>query len=287
MNPLERYLSWKAPQTPRAAVSYGIWLRKLYQFHNRPQGEILSYDDMQAFADWMATKYRPGTRRIAIAAMRDYAAWCRQMGFFDAPFELLKKPRGEAQHFRAIKREDYLRIIAQVDRNASVGMRDLMVLHLFFDSGIRVCEMASLKISQMDTEKCEAVILSAKSRGKKLRKIFWSETTNVYLKRHIEARRASQDGLDWLFVTTHWQAKQKVHERSIQRIIKKYSERAGVKMTCHDIRTTFATDKYYSGLDINSIRWALGHSSISTTQTYIQAADKTIEERIRSVLFSL
>jgi site-specific recombinase XerD len=84
-----------------------------------------------------------------------------------------------------------------------------------------------------------------------------------------------------LFVN-HWQKNQvsPLTPRSVQRIIKKIAQKAGVvkKVTPHTLRHSFATDLLINGADLRSVQSMLGHSSITTTQIYTNLTDKHLKE---------
>ena len=163
------------------------------------------------------------------------------------------------------------------------NLRDKAILELFFSTGLRVSELASLN-RDLDLSKNEFPI---RGKGEKVRVVFLSETARKSIKEYLakrsdmeeamfvnikQARPVNQTGLACL--------QSRLTPRSIERIEKYYAIKAGIskKVTPHVIRHSFATDLLQNGADIRSVQMMLGHSNISTTQIYTHITDKQLQE---------
>ncbi len=157
-------------------------------------------------------------------------------------------------------------------------LRDKAILELFFSTGLRVSELANLKISQVNLNKDEFTI---RGKGGKLRIVFLTEQARHALREYINQRDKMSE---YLFVS-HDRAGKKREDlaltpRSIQRLIQKYARMAGITkhVTPHTLRHSFATDLLRNGADIRSVQAMLGHSSITTTQIYTHVTNPQLKE---------
>jgi site-specific recombinase XerD len=157
------------------------------------------------------------------------------------------------------------------------SLRDRALLQLFFSTGLRVSELASLPrdINLSSDE------LSVRGKGDKVRVVFLSEESKKNIAQYLKKR---QDTDDALFVQLSPALKKKdggrLTPRSIERIVKHYAVKAGIvkKVTPHVIRHSFATDLLQNGADIRSVQMLLGHANIATTQIYTHITDKHLKE---------
>ena len=276
METIEKYLDWKRTYAQRAAKCYRVWLHRFYEHSGKDSTELV-LEDLQSFLLCLEKAYSVGTRKFVITVLKDHCLWLRKMNIVDVPYELIRKPKGIPNHYKPIRKEEYKQILAQTSTKDNIRLRDTVMLRLFFDTGIRVGEMSNMLISNI--EDCSCLIISEKSGGKQ-RRIFWSEETNKYLKKHLKVR-ASQDKLDWLFISLSTNIRTKLSIQTIQTIIKEYSVKAGVQISCHQLRSTWATERYRNGVDLRAIQWGLGHASIRTTQIYVQPEDSEMEKKLR------
>lgn len=165
------------------------------------------------------------------------------------------------------------------DNSPLVKARDKSILELFFSTGMRVSELASLKKSSINLERDEFTV---RGKGDKTRVVFLSHQARAALKRYLGMR---EDTAPFLFVR-HDRAKAGATEvgaltpRSIERLVKYYSIAAGIPkhVTPHTLRHSFATDLLINGADLRSVQAMLGHSSITTTQIYTHVTNQQLRE---------
>jgi site-specific recombinase XerD len=160
-----------------------------------------------------------------------------------------------------------------------VKLRDRAILELLFSTGLRVSELARLKINDLNLKKVEFTV---RGKGSKLRLVFLSDDAKATIRAYLEAR---QDTEPFLFVS-HGKINQDssplygLTPRSIERLVAKYALAAGItkKVTPHTLRHSFATDLLISGADIRSVQQLLGHASITTTQVYTHVTDQQLRQ---------
>lgn len=158
-----------------------------------------------------------------------------------------------------------------------IKLRDKAILELFFSTGLRVSELAKLKIEQINLNKEEFTV---RGKGKKVRVVFLSDRAKQHLKQYLDKRF---DVNPYIFINFD-RARKTVDEpitpRSIERIVVKYAKLAGITkpVTPHTLRHSYATDLLINGADIRSVQSMLGHASITTTQVYTHITDKQLRE---------
>ena len=151
----------------------------------------------------------------------------------------------------------------------SVWGNELTILELLFSTGLRVSELCSLNVDDIDLKKDE---FSIRGKGGKIRLVFLSDTAKSTLETYLKKRKDMEEPL---FINAGSRVT-RLTPRSIQRLIKYYATKAGItkKVTPHVVRHSFATDLLQNGADIRSVQALLGHASITTTQIYTHVTDR-------------
>jgi site-specific recombinase XerD len=162
------------------------------------------------------------------------------------------------------------------------GLRDKAILELFFSTGLRVSELCSL---DRDTELNSGEI-SVRGKGGKIRVVFVSGAAAIAVKKYL-SNRVDIDEAMFIDHSPRAHARMVKEEsvrltpRSVERIVNKYAERAGIAKKCtpHVIRHSFATDLLYNGADLRTVQMMLGHASIATTQIYTNVTNKFLRDQ--------
>jgi integrase/recombinase XerD len=152
--------------------------------------------------------------------------------------------------------------------DTKLGLRDKAMLELMYASGLRVSEVARLKINDINTE---AGFLRTTGKGNKERIVPIGKTALEWIERYrVEVREAMGDA-----ATRHGELilssrGKPISRKTIWVIIKKYARQAGITthITPHTLRHSFATHLLENGGDLRVIQEMLGHADISTTQIY-------------------
>lgn len=147
--------------------------------------------------------------------------------------------------------------------SAELPIREKTMLEFLFSTGLRIKEFQSLKIEDIDFENNKISVIG---KGKKIRLVFFSETTAKFLKKFIQEKKHGK-----LF---------ELSTRSIQKIMKKIAKIAGITsdITPHMIRHMFATNMLQRGANIHSVQKILGHTSVATTEKYLHVSDSHLQE---------
>lgn len=141
-------------------------------------------------------------------------------------------------------------------------LRDRALMLFLFSSGCRSSEVSNLSIKDVNLEKRTAEVTG---KGKKIRKVHFSEECALVLKDYIHTRICKES--DPLFLSN---SDQRIGPKSIYYITRKIGKKAGLNQSLHPhcCRHTFATNMLARGATIEFIADELGHSNLNTTRIY-------------------
>lgn len=268
---LEKFLSWGQEQSFPLEEPEDIKKEVVRQFKRHLsrtknlQGDYLS----------------PNTYNYYLIALRSFLKYLSSRDIPSlAPekIELAKVRQREISFLEGKDLEDLLNAPLKTKEPEIVRLRDKAILELLFSSGLRVSELTSLKIEDINLKKDEFQI---KGKGGKWRIVFLSNQAKYWLKKYLDQRK---DMSPELFIRLDKAGKNKeslgLTPRSVQRIVKKYAKIAGLtkRITCHTLRHSFATDLLNAGANIREVQKMLGHSSLSTTQIYTHVTDVRLKK---------
>ncbi|MCG2431973.1 tyrosine-type recombinase/integrase [Aequorivita xiaoshiensis] len=148
------------------------------------------------------------------------------------------------------------------------GLRDRLVVELFYSTGIRRAELINIKIDGISFAQKTIKVLGKRNKE---RIIPLLPTVVDTIRSYMAVRDELEDIVDdeYLFLTAKGS---KMYETLVYRIINIYFSKASekVKKSPHILRHSFATHLLNEGADINSVKELLGHSSLASTQVYTQ-----------------
>lgn len=217
------------------------------------------------------------TQNYHLIALRSFLKYMVRMGITSLAPDRIELAKTPERSLDLITHQELERLLTAPDTSNLRGLRDRAMLELFFSTGLRVSELASLPRDL----NLKADEISVRGKGDKVRVVFLSDTSKLAIKAYLEKR---DDMDDALFVQVANKAGKDVMAkrdtlrlttRSIERIVKHYATKAGIskKVTPHVIRHSFATDLLSNGADLRSVQALLGHANIGTTQIYTHVTD--------------
>lgn len=180
------------------------------------------------------------------------------------PAENLSNPRRWQSLPRALSREEVKGVLSVEGKN-SLSLRDSAMFELLYSSGLRVSELVTLKVSDVNFE---AGYLRVFGKGSKERVVPTHPRALERVRRYMEELRPAllkNRHSDFLFVTSRGRH---MSRQRFWQTIKRYGRAAGVEISPHMMRHSFATHMLEGGADLRSLQKMLGHSDISTTQIY-------------------
>lgn len=185
------------------------------------------------------------------------------------PAEVLEAAQKGLHLPKFLSVQDVDKLLEQPNLGTLDGYRDKTMLETLYATGMRVSELVSVPLRNVDLKMQYLIVMG---KGSKERMLPLGRTALKYLERYISVVRpqllhGKPEGVQELFVTS-WggpMTRQRVNE-----LIEGYAKDAGItkRVTPHMLRHSFATHLLNNGTDLRVVQELLGHADISTTQIY-------------------
>lgn len=216
--------------------------------------------------------YSAATIARKMAAVKSMFHYLTRQGFITAnPTADLGSPEVKKPLPRAISVDDVDRLMRQADKKGTPeGLRDRGMLHLLYATGMRVTELVTLDLNDLDFERGAVRCVG---RGLRVRNLPVDQKSLIVLRDYLERGRPQLlrpgSPTSALFLNHRGQ---RLTRQGFWLIMKAVARESGVtsEVTPHTLRHSFAAHKLSDGLALPKLRELLGHANISTTQIYTQ-----------------
>jgi integrase/recombinase XerD len=212
-----------------------------------------------------------GTIGNYVKAFRSFFHYLLDNGLYDFDISRLKLPKIQYRERRVPKDEEIATLVDSLE-----SAEDTIALLLLVDCGIRVSELATIKLNHIDFNDASILI---NGKGNKIRTVYISETTLKYLRDYVQTIKG-----EYLFPSTRADARIEYRgRRYFERRLSELCERAGVeRLTPHQLRHYFATSALSHGADVKAVSQFLGHADVTITlKIYHHVTTKAIREMHR------
>ena len=224
--------------------------------------------------------YRDTTTARKVAAIKSFFSFLLLNGYIsEDPTESLGSPRVGRSLPKCLSEDDVTRLL---DVAAKMGTpeskRDATILELLYATGLRVSELVSLNVSDIDFQES---YIRCWGKGSKERLVYLYPKAVVELRHYLDAARVSllgsHKGEGALFVNHRGE---RLTRQWVWNILKTYSKKANIDegITPHTLRHSFATHLLQNGASLRHVQELLGHSSISTTQVYTHLTNQHLRQ---------
>ncbi|MCL5874615.1 MAG: tyrosine-type recombinase/integrase [Candidatus Thermoplasmatota archaeon] len=244
---------------------YGYIVDQFLEFVKFDKSSITA-DNIEAFKEYLSIEkgYSKSTIYLYIRALQSFLLYLglENLGHLKAP----KRPQKVPNYLM----NDEVTAIITNCRN----LKERLVVKLLVYTGIRVSELCSIRVQDIDINSKTLKIRNGK--GDKDRLVVFSDKVVSDLRLYIMEMKDSKGRTDFLFPTSK---SKRVSPVTIERVVRNIVKRSGIpkKVTPHTFRHTFATSLLRNGADLRIIQLLLGHSSISTTQIYTHMDDRALK----------
>jgi integrase/recombinase XerC len=244
--------------------NYRIDLEDFKEFLKEIPFEKVERRDLRGFLAWL-TDQNKSKRTIArkLSTIRSFYKFLlsRQLIQID-PSEELDSPKLEKRIPVSISYAEVERLFAMPDTDTLLGLRDRVIMELFYSSGLRLSELTALKRDQIDFE---SGLIRVLGKGKKERLVPITKSAVDWLKNYLAHPERTPSSK--LFLNRFGNP---IAPRSIDRHFQRYLLASGLsaRITPHTIRHAIATHWLERGMDLKLIQELLGHECLATTTIY-------------------
>ena len=252
-------------------LSYQRDLLKVVRFMKERQITQTADISQQDLKDYIAslTEKNMSSATISrnIASLKAFFQFCMIEGRVkDDPALVLKSPKIEKKMPEILTMEEVVRLLDQANGDSPKEIRDKAMLELLYATGIRVTELITLKVSDVNLP---MNFIMCRDAHKERMIPFGGQARNA-LTRYLDGVRESMmedKNSDILFANCSGKP---MSRQGFWKLIKYYAKKAGITadITPHTLRHSFAAHLVENGADLRSVQEMLGHSDISTTQIY-------------------
>lgn len=275
------YLGKVKKMSDNTIISYRRDLTKLYDYLVESGIKSITevtQEDLNGYIKSLEDgKFKAATISRNIASIKALFHYMEEQGIILSDVsENLKAPKIEKKLPNIMTVEETERLLMQPTPNNPKGYRDKAMLELLYATGIRVSELITLRVRDVDIK---TSLLSCSDNGRE-RKIPFGNKARAALVDYIGTGREqllNGESSEILFPNCNGKP---MSRQGFWKLLKAYGKKAGIEqdITPHTIRHSFAAHLVENGADLKSVQEMLGHSDISTTQIYVKLGTNHIRE---------
>lgn len=220
---------------------------------------------------------------IHYRVLRAFFNWLVDVSYLsNSPMENIKEPKTPEKFPKIIDEKQVEKLVdtARNWRRTWAGYRNFTVIITFLDTGLRLNELVTSKLENLNLEQRS---LKVHGKGAKDRKVYFGKNNYKCFKHWLKIRENVTDVFsNTIFIS---QTGERLKKRHVERTINRIQEKAGlddVQVSPHVLRHTAATLAVQNGLDVFSLKRQFGWEQMETALKYVHMSDKALQESYRN-----
>jgi site-specific recombinase XerD len=267
----EKYWRRRKPGSS-TALHYASDVRIFFKWAQEKSPDDITVHDVDEFIGWQQSLGRAQAtirrRLIALRMFFDYLAYIREKNIAN-PVITQRHYIDQDHHLpRDIRQEEIEKLFIVIGDH----LRDRTIFTMMLHTGMRVGEIVSLRLADIYLSENRPPHLRVIGKGQRERIAYLSATATLLLNEYLAKRPGKTE--EKVFLNRRGKP---ITITGIQLQLAKYCRQAGIWVTCHQLRHTFACRMIAARVPVTSVQKMLGHTSIRTTQIYVQVADTQVE----------
>ncbi len=251
--------------SPHTLKAYTQDLKEFDAFVDKKPKNIDNLDIRTFLASLYHRNLKKSSISRKLASIRSFFKYLHREGYVKSnPAKLVSSPKVPKTLPKFITIDEVFSLVETPKGETFKPTRDKAIIEILYSSGLRVSELTSLDISDLDIKE---TILRVKGKGRKERIVPIGTKAMEAIKNYLPERISLRKKSPGLILNNRGG---RLTQRSVRRILLQYSRMINLAgdLSPHTLRHTFATHLLHEGADLRSIQELLGHSSLSTTQKY-------------------
>ena len=275
---LARFDDWQLARGmgEKTRRAYGVDLAQLAEWASTRElhPHVVTHRELRHFAGVVSERgAMKSTVARKLAAIRTFYRHLVERGELAAnPAELVSSPKKDTYLPKVLKPDEVVELLERIPGSTPLDLRDRALLELAYAAGLRAEELVNLDVGNLDADAEEVRV---EGKGGRTRVVPVGEhawrALGRYLARGRTVLRTGESEALFLSKTGR-----RLSTSDIRRRLRLQTRRAGVSP--HTLRHSFATHLLEGGADLRTIQELLGHSSISTTQTYTRVESRRLKK---------
>jgi integrase/recombinase XerC len=267
-------------------------LRRFARWFEQTNGYALSPEgitaiDVRQYRQYLQTvkHYKAATVNRRLSAIRTYTQWALDMGQINFnPVENVQGITQQEDAPRWLEKREQRTLLRQVSLNHNAAetsaalqqaVRDRLILVLLLNTGLRVSELCQVQLGDMEISERKGSLQVRQGKGGKAREIPLNKACRNTLADWF-AQRPKVESSCLLIGKRGGRLK----ARGVERVIEGLGQQAGVAVTPHVLRHTFAKNLVDAGVTLEKVAMLLGHSNLNTTRIYITPSQADLAEAV-------
>jgi site-specific recombinase XerD len=306
---LAPFFSWleKNDYSPRTVSAYSTAMRDFATWFEQTNGKELSPELLTSLDVKEYRQHLQAVRRLKattvnsyLAGVRAYTRWAKRTDqIVQDPTNGVKSLETEDLAPRWLNRQDQHALLRAAEELAQLGAlrakgkltypgslwprRNQAIAVLLLNSGLRLSEVASLRLDDIEIRERSGTLQVRKGKGRKARTVTLNKDARSILREWLDARQhvAKSASSPHLFLS---QKGGRLTPRAIARAIDKIAERAGLEdVSPHTLRHSFAKNLIDAGVGLEKVAALLGHANLETTRRYTTPSEADLQEAVERV----
>ncbi len=286
---LQKYTDYLSVVLRLAPLSVKVYVEDFTKFDEFVTERSLTFEtvtkkDIEVFLAQRESKRKlsPATHIRMLSALTHLYSYLITVGVvLTSPVENIPKPKRFPKNHRVYSRSEIKQLIETPKTTRMCGVRDRAIFELFYATGMRRSELASLRIFDIDF--MDKSVYIHQGKGNKERLMPLTEPAVIWINKYLDIRPKflkDKSAIDSLFLSSYGNS---LSAASIYELVKRHARTAGLSndFSPHTFRHAFATHLLHNGADILVVKELLGHDSMTTTQIYTHIETEQLEKIYR------
>lgn len=279
------YLKYQKNYSEYTILNYSNDILEYLNYLNRESLDFknIEYSDLRFYLMYLKEEKKDSNASIdrKLSALRGFYKYLANEKVIKSNvFSLISGPKKEKKLPRYFEYNELEELFLVPDKNDSLGQRDLLLLEFLYATGVRVGELTSVKVKDIDMSSRTIIILG---KGNKERIVTFGDYCYEAMKNYLENGYLllNKTNSEYLFLNKNGE---RLTERGVRYILEQLIKKTSLNKSIspHMLRHSFATHLLNEGCDLATVQKLLGHESIKATQIYTHVTT----DRLKDVYYS-